>query len=341
MQSSSKPQHLDRQFYATLEKKTWLESELVRSWLVNDPTLYADVLKSPEMSLPGLGPVIDHLEARTGRPLKHLRRATKITPVMFDGADHAPLRRALAVYFSQKAVLAEQMLPKALNEFLAPLQKPGLVDVYHHIVKALVAEFMALLAGKSLPHEILELRLDRIIISNLSPSEVLDLDRRFGIAFDFFEEDCADEMEMACRVGCITFGSETLVMMLVENILSAISASSPSHPAVLPSFPAETGVPLTWRRASQDVVIGGCPVKSGDYVKMRLQAAAYSETPAIRNVIFGAGLHSCIGKQISLVLWEQITLAFNALKIRGRLGTYDAIVEPYMRRYNKAEVEIL
>jgi cytochrome P450 len=341
MHNSSEPQHVDQPFYAKLQDKVWLESELVRSWSVNDPKLFADLLKSPEMLLPGLAHVLDHLEAKTGKPLKHLRRVSKMIPIMLDGADHAALRRTLAVYLSRKAVLSEQILPEALNACLAPLQIAGVVDVHHQVVEPLITQFMSLLAGKSLPHEMLSLRLDLILIINKSPSQVIDLDRRFGIAFDFFEDDCTDVMDMACRICCLLFGSETLVMMLVENILSAIAMSSASHPAVLPEFPTESGVPLTWRRASRDTNVGGCPVRAGDNVKIRLQAAAYSEKPAIRNVIFGSGLHSCIGKQISLVIWEQFVARFNALKIYGRLGTYDSIVEPHMRRYNKAEVEIL
>ena len=341
MQNSSKPQHDDRQFYTTLKDKVWLESELVRSWLVNDPNFFADLLKSSEMLVPGLLPVLDRIEEKTGKPLQHLRRASKMLPIMLDGTDHAALRRSLAVYLAQKTDLAKQMLPKILSACLAPLQKPGTVNAHHDVVQPLVTEFMSLLAGKPLPHEILNLRLDLILNINKSPSQVIDLDRRFGIAFDFLEKDCADELDMACRICCITFGSETLVMMLVENVLSAIAASSAAHPAVLGDFPSETGVPLTWRRASNAMDVGGCPIRSGDHVQLKLQTAAYSEKPAVRNVVFGAGPHSCIGKQITMLLWETFRVAFNALEIQGRLGTYDAIVEPHMRRYNKAEVEIL
>ena len=98
---------------------------------------------------------------------------------------------------------------------------------------------------------------------------------------------------------------------------------------------------MVLRKAVEDLDIGGCPVKAGDNVKLRLKVAGYSERSTIRNVIFGAGPHSCIGKQISLVLWEHFASAFNALKLHGILRNYDAVVEPQLTRYKKVEIEVL
>ena len=92
--------------------------------------------------------------------------------------------------------------------------------------------------------------------------------------------------------------------------------------------------------ASIDISVGRCPVRAGDTVKLRLQAAAYADKPEIKNLIFGAGPHSCIGKNVSLVLWEHFSVAFNAIQLHAKNGAYDAIVEPHMIRYRKAEIEI-
>ena len=325
--------------YANLRDKVWLENEFLRSWLVADPEVMSDTLRAPDMALPGIEGMVSHIEQRSGKSLSSLRRAAKLIPIMHSGETHAALRRALAVYLMEKAKAASTVLPPMISTFLQIFKIKGSVDVHHDLVQPMIKQFISFLVGKPVPPEILGLRLDLILNHHKSPSLVMELDRNFATAIHFLEEDIKDELDLACKICCITFGAETLIMMLVESILYAVEIAG-DGPANLPNFPHETGVPLTWRLATKDASIGGCPVRVGDTVKLRLQAAAYSDKSEIKNLIFGAGLHSCIGKNVSLVLWEHFSFAFNAMQLHAKSGAYDAIVEPHMIRYRKAEIEI-
>lgn len=330
-----------RQFFSGLSTKIWLESELIRSWTVADAELFADILRSPDMELPGMGSVIAHIENRTGQRFENLHTASRLIPVMMEGAEHATLRRALAVYLSAKTLQAEHQLPNLVKDTLKPFQIRSRFDVYHDVVRPLIHQFISQLVGKAVTQDLIDLRLDLILLANKSPVHLRDLDRRFGVAIDFLKSDCLDEIELACKICCITFGSETLCMMLVESMLSAIDASSLLKTAKLPIFPVETGVPQTWRRVTKDTAIAGQNLRAGDIVKLQLQAAGYANRPPLNNLIFGAGVHSCIGKQVTLALWEKFSTAFNDLRIHGRVGKYVAMIEPHMIRYEKAEIEIL
>ena len=325
--------------FMNLRDKVWLESEFMRAWLVADPELMGDLLRAPDMALPSIDGLVSHIELRSGKSLTSLRRAANMIPIMHSGETHAALRRALAIYLAEKAEAAVTALPPMVATSLERLQIKGEVDIHHDVVAPMLEQFISFLVGQPVPQEILTLRLDLILNHSKSPSLVMELDRCFAAAFRFLESDCKNERELACKICCITFGAETLMMMLVESILSAVG-NAENGPATLPDFPPETGVPLTWRHASKDILIGGCPVRAGDTVKLRLQAAAYSDKPAIKNLIFGAGSHSCVGKQISLMLWEHFSVAFNAMQLHATSGVYDAIVEPHMIRYRKAKIEI-
>lgn len=328
-----------RSQYANLRDKVWLENEFLRAWLVADPEVMSDILRAPDMALPGIEGMVSHIEQRSGKSLSSLRRAANLIPIMHSGETHAALRRALAVYLMEKAKAAATVLPPMISTFLQIFKIKGSVDVHHDVVEPMIEQFISFLVGKPVPPEILGLRLDLILIHSKSPSLVIELDRCFSIAIRFLEQDCKDELDLVCKVCCITFGAETLIMMLVESILYAVEIAG-DGPANLPDFPHETGVPLSWRLATKDTSLGGCPVRAGDMVKLRLQAAAYADKPEIKNLIFGAGPHSCIGKNVSLVLWEHFSFAFNTLQLHAKNGAYDAIVEPHMIRYHKAEIEI-
>src|SRR5665213_1477868 len=339
MQFDSATAQERRAQYANLRDKVWLENEFLRAWLVADSALMSDILRAPDMALPGIERMVSHIEQRSGKSLSNLRRAANMIPIMHSGETHAALRRALAVYLMEKGNAAENVLPPMISTFLKRFQIKSSVDVHHDVVEPIIQQFISFLVGKPVPPEILGLRLDLILNHSKSPSLVMELDRSFAIAIRFLEHDSKDELDLACKICCITFGAETLTMMLVESILYAVEIAG-DGPVYLPDFPHETGVPLTWRLATKDISVGGCPVRVGDMVKLRLQAAAYSDKPEIQNLIFGAGPHSCIGKNVSLVLWEHFSFAFNALQLHAKSGAYDAIVDPHMVRYRKAEIEI-
>jgi hypothetical protein len=328
-----------RAYYQGLDEKVWLENQLLRTWMVADAELIGDLLRANDLTLPGLDAMITHIERRAGKSLASLRRAIALIPIMHAGEPHANLRRALAVYLAEKVSLAQTTLPSIIEDALMPLRSSRWIDIHEQVIAPLIKQFISFLVGTPVPNEILALRLDLVLNHSKSPSLIIDLDRRFAEAFRFLEPLCKDETDLACKLCCVIFGSETLLMMLIESILYAVSVAN-GKPATLPDFPPETGVPLTWRYAAKDMAIGGCPVHAGDSVKLRLQATAYSEKPEIKNLIFGAGPHSCVGKQISLVFWQMFSSAFNALQLHAKVGKYDAISEPHMIRYRKVEIEI-
>lgn len=329
-----------RRYFANLNEKVWLENSFLRAWSVADPERIGELLRSPDMSLPGLDQMITHIENRSGKTLTNLRRATALIPIMHAGETHAQLRRALAVFLADKGNVAPTVLSDIIEQNLKPFQTRGIVDIYSDVASPLIHQFISFLVDKSIPPEILALRIDVVLNHTKSPSLIFDLEQRFAAMFTFLEPDCKDESELACKMCCILFGSETLLMMLIESILHAISGTGDS-PLTLPDFPLETGAPLTWRYVQKDVTMDGCPLRAGDTVKLRLQAAGYSDKTAFKNLIFGAGLHSCIGKQITIVLWEHFSRAFNALKLHAKAGKYVAIVNPEMIRYQKVEIEII
>ena len=330
-----------QEVFAGLSPKVWLETDLLRTWIVADARVCAAVLRSPDMELPSLMAVVEHLEKRTGQVFKNLRLANRFIPIMLVGQEHAALRKSLALYLTERLRRVEPKLPAIVSEALQPLRSPGLIDLFHVVVGPLITTVISELVDQPVSHDIIELNLDMILTANKSLSMLRNLETKFGIAFEYLKAGSSDDMELACKICCLTFGSDTLAMTIVEGILSAFRKAGESAPAVLPNYPLETGVPLTWRRVIKNCTIDEYQFLVGDIVRLQLHAAGYSNDPELTAIVFGAGSHSCVGKQLSLRLWSHVVQAFNALALRGRAGTYHVKSSPYMTRYESIEIEII
>ena len=137
-------------------------------------------------------------------------------------------------------------------------------------------------------------------------------------------------------------GFETLMTMLTEGLVSAIGKCSrdiDSH-AVLPDHPIETGVPVSYRRIVSDLEISGHEFKAGDLLRLQLQTLGYVPREADRIWIFGAGLHSCVGKQVSLRIWTEFKRAFDVLRLRGAVKSYEVATSHYSLRHNCVHIEV-
>ena len=97
----------------------------------------------------------------------------------------------------------------------------------------------------------------------------------------------------------------------------------------MPDFPVDTGVPVTFRRVKDDCSFGPYRFLAGDILRVQLQPLGYSDQPELKTAIFGAGVHSCVGRQLSLKLWEHLARAFNGLGLRAGLLAYDVAASHY------------
>jgi cytochrome P450 len=327
--------------FASLPQKVWLETDLLRVWVVAEPQTCVDILRSPSVATVDLLTIVGHVEAAAGISLQNVRTANSYLPALLEGPPHAELRKALAKFLAYGLRKIELQLPELVQAALAPLTTPGTVDAYRDVTRPLVANVISVLIGQELTRDIQDLDLGIIFAVNKSPGKLRKLDADYGAALAFLARSSHDPMEVACKLCCLTFGIDTLTMTIIENILLALSDKVATEAAALPDYPIETGVPVTWRRALRDCEFGPHRFSAGDILRIQLQPLGYSDQTELKAAIFGAGIHSCVGKQLSLKIWSHLKDSFNGLGLRAEITEYELVPSHFIAHYRSVKIKVL
>jgi hypothetical protein len=95
-------------------------------------------------------------------------------------------------------------------------------------------------------------------------------------------------------------------------------------------MPPETGVPFIERIAINDFSDQGTRFNAGDGLRIYYQAFAYSDSPLERPKIFGVGSHLCMGKNLSLDLWREMTSALGKIPLYADIASHEWRTDDYI-----------
>jgi cytochrome P450 len=333
----------DRQaYFASLEPKVWLESSFLRTWVVAEPSLIVRLLRSRHASVLNVDDMIGAIERAYGVEFPNVRYAARHLPLFLEGEKHAEQRRNSSRYLAGRMADLEINLPLLVERHLRPLRSKGRIDLVSEVTTPLVRDITSIFVDCPVTEEITQLNLLDVFALNKSLTRFKDLDLRVGKAKEFLAALNADEELLGSRFSALSMGFETILVMLTEGLHLAFRSHpvDGDGPIVLPAFPIETGVPISYRRALSDFEMAGHAFKAGDLLRLQLQVLGYSDREQDKQGIFGAGVHSCVGKQVSLRIWAGLKQAFDRLQVRGRASSYDLVPSHYMVRYNSVHVEV-
>ena len=328
--------------FAGLEPKVWLESSFLRTWVIAEPSLIVEILRSRNASVLNVDDMIGAIERAYGVEFPNVRFAARHLPLFLEGENHAEQRRNSSKYLAGRMRDMESHLPLLVERHLKPLRSKGRIDLVSEVTEPLVRDITSIFVERQVTEEIAALNLLDVFALNKSLARFKDLDLRVGRAKEFLAVENEDEELLGSRFSALSMGYETILVMLTEGLQLAFRRhpADAGDPIVLPAFPIETGVPVSYRRAVTDFEMAGHAFKEGDLLRLQLQVLGYSDREEDRPGIFGAGMHSCVGKQVSLRIWTHLKQAFDALQLRGRVRSYDLVPSHYMVRYNSIHVEV-
>jgi cytochrome P450 len=331
-----------RERFAALAPKIWLESDLLRTWVIAEPALIIELLRHPQAAILSIDDMIGAIERNYAVDFPRVRFAARHLPLFLDDEAHSERRRSFSKYLSQRLTDLERSLPELIERHLQPLRRKGTVELVSEVTAPLVREITSLFAGCSLPPAIDALDLLDLFALNKSLARFKDLEGRLGEAIELLGAGEQEGEGLGNRFTALVMGLETLKAMLTEGLCSAFSlqASTNDGSAVLPAYPIETGVPISYRRAEADFTITGHDFAKGDLFRLQLQTLGYVPRQADRQWIFGAGAHSCVGKQASLRVWGEFKTVFDALAIRTRIISYELAQSHYLVRHRTVHVEV-
>lgn len=329
-----------RQLFNELQPKVWRESDMVRQWVVADPEICIEMLRSSHLVMPDQSKVLDLLEKATGQSFENLRLANRFLPAFMEGPEHAELRRGLATYLMSALKRLDETLPALTELHLSALKTKGIVDIYNAVARPFVCDILSTVIGQKLPNEILNLQLGNIFPLYKSPAQWRQLNADYGVALEFLHNGLEfDEMELACKLCCLTFGVDSLCTLIVEAMLELFASEMPHDLPI--EFPREAGVPVTFRYVREDCKFGEHEFSCGDFIRLQIQATSYSENNSHHTSMFGAGMHSCVGRQLSLKIWRDFAERVNELGLKGEIVTRKHGQSHFWTRYNAVEVRLM
>ncbi len=329
-----------RQHFAALEPKVWLETSLLRTWVIADPQVIAKVLRSRHAVILSVEEFIDSIERAYDVTFPCVRFAARHLPLFLEGDIHAERRRSFSRYLASRMAELERHLPDLVAGRLEPFRRKGVVDLVSEVTGPLVRDINSIFVERQVTEEIGALNLLDLFALNKSVRRFKDLEERVGRAIAFLAAEGEDEDLLGSRFSALTMGFETLMTMLTEDLHTAFHDHAGDR-VRLPDYPIETGVPLSYRRAGSDFEMGGYAFKAGDLLRLQMQTTGYSGRRADRETMFGAGTHSCVGKQASLRIWNALKQAFDAMEVRGRVKASELVPSHYMVRHSFVHVEVI
>jgi cytochrome P450 len=321
----------------------WREDDLLRMWVVTDAGLVVRILRSPHTVISDLIDVVAAVKARHGVDLPNVDYACGVLPVLVSDDVHPEIRRSFATFLAGRLSELDAKLPDLVRSSLAPLTRKGRVDIVAQVVGPLVQKVFSIFLRSDMPSEFLTLHVTEILSFKAMVSHLKALDARIAMTLAYLRATTPDAEEVGWKFICLVFGVDSVAMMLAESLVMALSEIDPAHPepARLPEFPVETGVPVSHRRAKIDFEIDGHKFAAGDLIRLQMQALGYSALAENRKFIFGGGAHSCLGKQVSLRIWEAFQREFNGLNVKGRVVDCKLTPSHYIIFHDLVQVEVL
>lgn len=329
-----------RDHFAGLEPKVWLETSLLRTWVIVEPSLIVRILRSRHAVILDVDEMITSIERAYGVAFPHVRFAARHLPLFLEGDIHARRRRRFSRYLAGRLPELETQLPGLIARHLRPLRSAGRVDLVSEVTGPLVRDIISIFVGRPVSEEVAALDLLDLFALNKSLRRFKELDLRVGKAIEFLAAGDADEEALGSRFSALTMGSETLMTMLTEGLLQAFRDHD-QDPVRLPDFPVETGVPISYRKAETDFEMAGHSFRAGDLLRLQLQTLGYSGDAEDHKWMFGAGTHSCVGKQASLRVWSELKRALDVMRVRGRLNSSEFEPSHYLLRHKTVDVEVI
>ena len=328
--------------FAGLSPRLWLEAGLVRTWVVADTAAALRIFRSPHAAVSSMADVLAAIKNRYGIELSGVAYACRVLPLLVTDEIHPATRRGFATYLAARLTELEAQLPDIATLSFAPLRRKGTVDLVSEVVAPFLRRIFSVVLQCPLPEEVVALHVGDILAFNASLSTLKSLDARITKALSFLRAETPGQVDVEWKFSSLVFGLDSLAMMLTEGVVAALREQPAQSTSLrLPEFPIETGLPLTFRRVKGDFTMEGCEFKANDFIRLQLQPFGYSQNAEDRKFIFGTGMHSCVGKQLSLRIWDRFRAELERLDLKARIVSYETSPSHYIILHKRVLIEVL
>jgi cytochrome P450 len=251
------------------------------------------------------------LQERYGWSFPNLLFAFEHLPLANEGDIHRGQRKKMAEFLRSHRQAAQPVIAAAVDLHAAKLLPDVEIEVVAELLEPLVAATMNAYTGVSIPETIgaqgTTTIFDRMIsIRRRRKLEEIVGELRAAVRRHLPPDAPAAEEGMLLALHIL--GQDTLVGTIGESLYRLFIANVGKRldSVAFPIIPNETGVSVIERVVDEPFEYAGHRFARGDRLRMQMQCFAYSREPVNRPKIFGIGSHACLGRQMSLDLWDAL-----------------------------------
>lgn len=281
-----------------------------RRWVTHTADAAEWALKSASLVTARYAEGYADLRLRTGRSFPNIEFALRHLPVANDGAWHKTLRRRASEHLVSRMPALEEFRKAAVDRTRAVFATPGPVDLMAALVGPLIADLIRALCGFSF---------------RISPSGVFDMHLGLGRRRELEDElarviaearaECpdADDMEIGIRVAYGILGHDATMGTLGHMLARGLPAGE-FRPIAACDWPDDlevTGVPWILRQSgcpfrAPDTGEDGKEIPEGAGIRVDMTRFLDPSSGRRRDLIFGAGVHTCLGRPFTQGLWRDL-----------------------------------
>lgn len=282
-----------------------------KRWIVTSAKEVVDLLKDPRLLCPSIAAGLARLEQRFGVALPNLIYAAGYIPLLNEGAPHLELRRHLSRYLAGRR---EQMAAAAtglVGRYFSLLERQGEVELVDEVLRPLVTELFSALFRTNGTLPFTPLVTTQIFDHWSSLSKLLAAEAAIGEQRRAFADLLGQEIpqdQAGPYLALVILGRDSLLSTLGDSLATVVSGNPDRRLDEIgyPAQPAATGVAIAERTVSESFDYAGTAFREGDWVRLYFHALMDGHGDAGHNLMFGVGAHACLGRHLSLDLWQVI-----------------------------------
>jgi cytochrome P450 len=300
----------------------------IKAWVVTGATHCEAMLLSPHLMVAPYLPAYEAMAKRNpDYAFENLLFAFKYIPMCLNGEGHKVARRAIAEYVAGRKAQVSTAAPVLVNRWFGKLASSNKIELMAEVIEPLVKDVLGTL------NQIDDVAFDAVRSASAVFDRMMGAKKRRVLDNELAKirknirrglgPNATEEQEGYC-LALFILGNDALAGTLGES-LHQIFRESPGRRLSeidYPTIPNATGVPFVERLVAEPFDYEGIAFHKGERVRILLQSFQFSSQPADRIRIFGAGIHACLGRQLSLEIWSLITRTLSEMADRVEIIEY-------------------
>lgn len=322
------------QYFSREESRDPFFDPIAKAWIITNPTHCRDLIASGNLRPASYEEDYKTLEERLGIDFSSMTFAFNHIPLCLHGDRHMRSRRRVGEFLATRKALLDTRIPEAVATHFDAIRRVGRVEIMRDMVYPLVPDILS---------TVIDIDVSAVNCSNASVifDKSISINKRRRIAAEIATlreliasrlGGDASEEDVGMRLALVILGNDALTGTLGESLYRLFRTNPGRRLADIdyPELPPETGVPFIERLVVTPFKLASYDFAIGDRVRIFLQAFAYAGEPRSRVNFFGAGAHACLGRPISIAIWNAITAFLSNIPLRTDVLSYSARNSDYV-----------